>query len=87
MEEKSKKLVQTHAQAIAKMGFEILTSIANGKEPLTYTFVDSEGKEHQIEANASIKNENHLNLEVDIDSNWGSRWRPTGHQVRITVKR
>lgn len=76
------KLLNFQIDQLKKLDFNFYQLLANGKEPLTYTYSDQPGKDTQVEVNAKlVKSSNAVLVRIDFDTNWEGRWKPTMNAV------
>ena len=66
-------------EELQKLSFQFYFSIAKSKEPLTFTFVDSESTEHQCEVFFDNISDDELIVYFGFDSEWQARFKETSN--------
>lgn len=63
-----------HIDELKKLSYAFYCSLAQGKEPLTYTAVmPDSNREYQVEVNAYIKDEA-VHVDISFDTSFGGRF-------------
>lgn len=67
-------MFESQLNELQKLSYDFYRTLAKGEEPLTYSFVENDGAEHQVEVSVEIGDANNIMVEIAFDTYYKARF-------------